>query len=124
MKQFIQLSTAECQYLLDLIHDLDGETIYTQDQRLQTSSRIRRILDDPSSTKLVYKDVEYLLDLLDDDDLAESQSIRDSTTLTILEIQKLQKARFSEREQIEQEREQRRFRRLSRLENHLKKESV
>lgn len=114
MRKFIQLNEAECRYLLELIEDLDSETLFTTQQRKDTSYRLRRILEDPSSTKLVYQDVEYLLDLLEDDDLPATQEQRDGALLTILEIQKLQKTRFSEREAIERERDERRMRRLQR----------
>lgn len=115
-RKFIQLSSAECQYLIELIEELDSETTYTEMQRGFTLPKLKRILTNPESLKLIHPDVEYLLDLLEDDDLPETQKLRDETMLTLLEIQKLQKARFAERELIEREREARRLRRLERKE--------
>lgn len=115
-RRFIQLSPTECSYLIELIEDLDGETTYTQTQRGFTLPKLKRILSNPDSVKLIHPDVEYLLDLLEDDDLPATQQLKDNTMLTLLEIQKLQKQRFAERELIEREREARRVRRLERME--------
>ena len=112
MPQFIQLTKEDCKYLLDLIHEMDSDTSYTQQQRSFTVPKLRRILNDPKSARLAYQDVDYLLELIEDDDLEELSAQRDSTRLTMLEIQKLQQTRFEIIQDVEKQRESRRLKRL------------
>ena len=112
MPQFIQLTKEDCKYLLDLIQEMDSDTTYTQQQRLFTVPKLRRILNDPKSARLAYQDVDYLLELIEDDDLEELSAQKDSTRETILEIQKLQQTRFEIIQDVEKQRESRRLRRL------------
>lgn len=112
MAQFIQLDTKDCDYLLTLISDMDSDTVFTAQQRVITTEKLMRIRQDPYSTKLQYKDVTYLLELIEDDDL-ESCSAQRGMTLSVLEdIQALQTTRFKESLSIEDQREARRLRRL------------
>lgn len=111
MPQFVQLSKEDCQYLLDLIADMDSDTKYTERQRSYTVPKLQRIAEDPRSARLAYQDVEYLLDLMDDDDLAESEQQREMTRTQVLEIHSLMNLRFEETRDIETQREMRKARR-------------
>lgn len=112
--KFIQLTASDCNYLLELIEDLDADTAYTKNQRELTKPKLLEILQKPRSAKLNYPDVEYLLDLVDDDDLESNEPERESAYKVLLAIQNLQQERYQRNIQIEQEREQRRARRLER----------
>lgn len=114
MSKFIQLSEQDCQYLLELIEELDSDTEYTKEQRGITKPKLETILQNPRSTKLNYPDVEYLLNLVDDDDLEEDEPQREAAYKSLLAIQQLQQERFQKNIEIEQQREQRRNRRMER----------
>jgi hypothetical protein len=111
MAKFVQLNTEDCTYLLDLIESMDSQTPYTQRQREYTIPKLKKILQDPRSSKLAYQDVDYLLDLLEDDELEETEQQREMTRVTLIDIQNLQQSRFEETQDIEQQREQRRAKR-------------
>lgn len=113
MPQFVQLSKEDCTYLLELIQDMDSDTRYTERQRSYTVPKLKRIALDANSTKLAYQDVEYLLDLIEDDDLAETEVLRESARVNLLAIQNLMNSRFEETRDIESQRESRRLRRLN-----------
>jgi hypothetical protein len=113
MAQFVQLSKADCSYLLELIKDMDSDTKYTERQRSYTVPKLQKISLDPRSARLAYQDVDYLLDLIEDDDLPETEQQREMARTQILEIQSLQNARFDETRDIESQRESRRMKRLS-----------
>ncbi len=115
MALFVQLSSSECNYLLELIKDMDSETKYTERQRGYTVPKLLKILEDPRSAKLAYQDTEYLLDLIEDDELEDTTALRESARETLLEIQSLQHARFSETQDIDIQRELRRSKRASRV---------
>jgi hypothetical protein len=111
MSNFIQLNRADCLYLLELIQDMDSDTKYTERQRLYTIPKLTKISTDPKSAKLAFQDVEYLLDLIDDDDLPESEQQREMTRTALVEIQNLQQNRYLETRDIDQQREERRLKR-------------
>ncbi len=108
---FVQLTPDDCTYLLNLIQEMDSETIYTQRQRGYTVPKLQKIQLDSRSARLAFQDVEYLLDLIDDDDLPEVEQQREMTRATILEIQQLQIQKQEETRGIEEQRELRRARR-------------
>ena len=109
---FIQLDQNDCKYLLDLIHEVDLDTRYTEKQRAYTVPKLQKIFNDPGSTRLAYQDVEYLLDLIEDDELPEAQNQRQSTKECLLDIQNLQNARFDDIRDIDNQRASRRAKRL------------
>lgn len=114
MARFIQLDVADCDYLLNLIADMDSDTLYTARQRAITTEKIAHIREDPYGTKLMFQDVNYLLELIEDDDL-ESVSAQRGNTLAVLEdIRDLQISKFQKTLSIEDQREARRARRLQR----------
>jgi hypothetical protein len=108
---FVQLAKDDCTYLLNLIEEMDSETLYTARQRGYTVPKLERIQNDPRSSRLAFQDVEYLLDLMEDDDFSEVEQQREMTRACILEIQRLQQLKQEETRGIEEQREQRRARR-------------
>ena len=124
--KFVELTKEDCHYLLELIQVMDADTKYTERQRGYTIPKLQRIAKDPRSARLAFQDVDYLLELIEDDDLPESEQQREMTRTCLLEIQKLQSARFSEQENIEQQREARRARRspATALQAHFAKTTV
>lgn len=126
MSQFVQLTSEDCKYLLELIAEMDSSTKYTERQRSYTVPKLEKILKDPRSVKLAYQDVDYLLDLIEDDDLEESASQRELTRSVLLDIQSLQQMRFEETKDIEQQRELRRAKRnpSSALSEHFERTTV
>ena len=111
MPQFVQLGSDECQYLIDLIKEMDSATAFTERQRSYTLPKLAKIQKDPRSARLYYQDVDYLLELIQDDDLEEFEQIRGMTAQTICQIRELQSARFEETKNIETQRELRKARR-------------
>lgn len=126
MSQFVQLTSQDCQYLLELIEDMDSGTKYTERQRGYTVPKLKKILQDPRSSKLAYQDVEYLLDLIEDDDLPEYEQQREMTRGILLDIQNLQQSRFEETRDVENQREARRAKRnpSQRLQEHFARTSA
>lgn len=108
---FIQLGSDECQYLLDLIEEMDSDTKQTERQRGYTVPKLQKIQKDPASARLAYQDVDYLIELMEDDDLEEFEQIRGMALQTITEIQNLQKVKFAELSAWESAREMRKNRR-------------
>ena len=108
---FVQLTKDDCIYLLNLIEEMDSSTLYTERQRGYTVPKLQKIGADPRTARLAYQDVEYLLDLLDDDDLEETEQQREMTRACILQIQALQVQKQEESKGIEEQRELRRTRR-------------
>jgi hypothetical protein len=108
---FVQLSKDDCTYLLNLIEEMDSDTAYTARQRGYTIPKLIKIQQEPRAARLAYQDVDYLLELIDDDDLQELEQSREMARASLLEIQELQNARFQESKDIETQREQRRARR-------------
>lgn len=108
---FVQLSADECTYLLSLIEEMDSESKYTEKQRGYTIPKLQRIIKDPRSARLAYQDVDYLLELCEDDELYEFEQIRGMAQQTLAEIQSLQNARFNETKDIERQRNARKARR-------------
>ncbi len=106
---FIQLTTDDCQYLLNLIYEMDSATLFTEKQRSYTVPKIQQ---DPRSARLAPQDVEYLLDLIEDDELEELEFQRELTKAQLISIQDLQNRRVEEIKSIDSQREQRRLRRL------------
>lgn len=112
MSHFVQLSKDECSYLLDLIAEMDSETTYTAKQRGYTVPKLERIGTDPRCARLAFQDIEYLLDLIEDDELEEFEQIREMCKQSLEEIRQLQQVAFRERISIEEQREVRRTKRL------------
>ena len=115
MPQFVQLGSDECQYLLELISEMDSSTSYTERQRGYTVPKLSKIQKDPRSARLAFQDVDYLLELIADDDLETVEQIRGMTEQTLLQIRELQTARFDEAKDIETQRELRKARRRGTL---------
>jgi hypothetical protein len=109
---FVQLTKEDCSYLLELIQEMDSDTLYTARQRAYTVPKLKKIQNDPSSAGLKRQDTEYLLDLIDDDDAPEVEFQRGLTLTTLLNIQQLQKQKAEEARGIEDQREARRARRI------------
>ena len=112
MSNFIQLSAEDCTYLLELIADMDSDTAYTEKQRSYTVPKLHKIRKDPCSARLAYQDVDYLLDLIEDDELTETELQREHTSESLQAIQELQSARFARTRDIEKQRDSRRLKRL------------
>lgn len=108
---FVQLTTEDTQYLLNLIAEMDSDTAYTARQRAYTVPKLEKISIDSRSARLAFQDVEYLLELLEDDDLPEFEQQREMTRLTLQDIQTLQNQRADETRNIEQQRQLRKARR-------------
>lgn len=108
---FVQLNADDCTYLLDLILDMDSNTKYTERQREYTVPKLQRIQKDPRSARLAYQDVDYLLELIEDDDLPDTEQQRFMTQERLQAIKSLQDSRFESMRAIEQQRELRRARR-------------
>jgi len=109
---FIQLTSQDCQYLLNLIYEMDSDTLYTAKQRGYTVPKLTRIQQDPRSARLAFQDIDYLLELIEDDDLEELMQQREMTKVTLEEIRQLQNAKVEELRDIESQRGARRMRRL------------
>ena len=110
MSQFVQLSKEDCQYLLELIADMDSDTAYTARQRSYTVPKLQKIQVNAKETRLAFQDVDYLLDLMEDDTRESHEQQREMTRQCVLDIQTLQNARFEETRDIESQRELRRAR--------------
>ncbi len=108
---FVQLTKDDCTYLLALIAEMDSATVYTERQRGYTIPKLEKIANDPRAARLAYQDVDYLLELLEDDDLPECEQQREMTRQSLLDIQALQNQKFEESKNIETERAARRNRR-------------
>src|SRR5215469_7611125 len=102
MAQFIQLTTEEIDYLLNLISELDFDTAYTVEIRITTVEKLMAIRKQPRSYKLFYNEVTYLLELIEDDDLEADSAIRGQTLAVLEDIQNLQAKRFQETLSIEE----------------------
>ena len=108
---FVQLTKEDCTYFLQLIEEMDMDTKFTERQRGYTIPKLQKIAQDPRSARLAFQDVEYLLDLIDDDDLPEVEQTREMARQSLVEIQSLQNQKFEETKNIEEQREVRRARR-------------
>lgn len=115
MTPFVQLNQQDCKYLLELIDEMDSLCEFTRKQRSHTRPKIERIRKDPKNGRLAYQDTEYLLELIEDDELAESREQRESTTNTLKAIRDLQCARFQSIQDIEDQRTARRNRRVEKI---------
>lgn len=107
-RNFIQLSQEDCSYLLDLIQTMDAQTQYTVKQRALTIQKLDRVEAAPEKTRLAFQDVEYLLDLIEDDELPETEQQRTETQLKLEEIMEMQKGAFESARSIEEQRAARR----------------
>jgi hypothetical protein len=101
---FIQLTTNECDYLVNLINEVDGDTAYTARQRTYTIPKLFKIREDARGAKLAYQDVDYLLELLEDSPPQE-ESLMDK----LVAIRDLQDNKFAELKSIEDQRSARRL---------------
>jgi hypothetical protein len=110
--KFLKLSAGDCKYLLELIDTMDSDTSFTKVQRSYTVPKLQKILKDPDSKRLAFQDIEYLLELLEDDELESSRSQRDQTRTVLEAIRALQEQKFQQIQDIGQQREERRLRRL------------
>ena len=110
-KTFVQLTPDDCIYLLTLIAEMDDKTTYTERQRGYTVPKLQKIKNAPDSARLAYQDVDYLLELIEDDDVVEFEQARAMAQAQLIEIQKLQNARFEENKNIEEQRHARKLRR-------------
>jgi hypothetical protein len=93
---------------------MDSTTLYTERQRGYTVPKLLKIQEDRRSARLAYQDVDYLLDLIEDDDL-EGDDIKDQredARNTLLKIKQLQDKRVDETRNIEEQRSNRRVKRL------------
>ncbi len=113
MSRFVQLTTEDCTYLLDLIEDMDSETTYTARQRAYTVPKLQQIQADPRAARLTRKDVEYLLELVADDDLIDCEQQRLMTSAALQEILDLQIQNQREQQSRDNERWTRRLKRSS-----------
>lgn len=111
MPRFVQLTTEDCSYLLELIADMDSETAYTARQRAFTVPKLEQIKKDSRSARLARKDVEYLLELVEDDDLESFEQQRGMTTAALGEILDLQIQNQNEQQARDNERYNRRLKR-------------
>ena len=111
MSTFVALSPADCTYLLDLIEDMDSDTIYTAHQRGYTVPKLESIRDGARGARLAYQDVTYLLELIEDDQDPQFEQQRAMVQSALEEIQDLQTKHRQTRETIDQQREARRSRR-------------
>jgi hypothetical protein len=109
---FVQLTPDDCTYLLNLIEEMDSDTAYTSRQRGYTVPKLQKIQANGRAARLAFQDVDYLLELIDDDDLAELEQSREMARCQLLDIQNLQNQKFEESKNVEQQRESRRLRRL------------
>lgn len=111
-QNFVELDSADATYLLNLINEIDLETAYTARQRGYTVPKLEQIASNPKSgRRLAFQDVEYLLDLLEDDDLEETQQERFMVTEKLQAIVALQSAQKEAMRDIEEQRAARRARR-------------
>ena len=110
---FVQLTPEDCTFLIDLIITMDRDTKYTEKQRAYTLPKLHKIQIDPHSGRLAYQDVDYLLELIEDDDLPETEQQRFMTQEKLIAIKELQDRRFEATRDVEQQRDLRRARRNS-----------
>jgi len=108
---YVELNKEDCVYLLDLIQEMDMETAYTAKQRGYTIPKLEAIYKDPTSKRLVYQDIEYLLDLVEDDDESPYEQQRLMTQQKLQQIAELQAAHAAAMVDIETQREKRKARR-------------
>lgn len=108
---FVTLTVEDCSYLLELIASMDADTRFTEKQRGYTVPKLLKMKDNPDSARLAFQDVDYLLELIEDDDLESCEQQREMTRSSLLDIQKLQAQHFNEQADIESQRETRRARR-------------
>lgn len=108
---YVQLESADCTYLLTLIAEMDSDTPYTERQRGYTVPKLQQIQKDPRSRRLAYQDVDYLLELIEDDDLPEDEQQRFMTQEKLAQIRQLQDAHFAAEQSINRQREVRRSKR-------------
>lgn len=105
-KLFVQLSQEDCSYLLSLIANMDSGTDYTEKQRGYTVPKLERIWKDPDNHRLAFQDVDYLLELLEDEESAireyqledpqeQQREMTRSQLLAIQELQRKQKETFT-----------------------------
>lgn len=106
----IQLTKEQIKYLLELIIDMDNDTVYTARQRAYTVPKLTGMLDGTFDRKLMFKDVSYLIELIEDDEVPSPY--RNSTYDTLIAIQKLQSERFQEYANIDEQRNKRRIKRI------------
>lgn len=111
MSNFIQLPKESCKYLLELIADIDQDTDYTARQRAYTIPKLQQIMNAPETRRLAIPDVDYLLELIEDDELESTEQIREMTRSDLENIQTLQRQKQEEMRSIEQQRTARRARR-------------
>jgi len=86
---FVQLTPEDCNYLLSLIQEMDSETPYTERQRGFTIPKLQKLSADPSKARLADQDLEYLLELVEDDENPDFEQQRLMTFQTLQEIQAL-----------------------------------
>lgn len=110
-QNFVELDAADCTYLLALINEIDMDTPYTARQRQYTIPKLEQIAKEPASKRLAFQDVQYLLDLLEDDDLEETEQVRGMVQVKLEEIQKLQSEQARAMQDIETQRAWRRAKR-------------
>src|ERR1035437_8636980 len=108
---FVQLTKEDCTYFLQLIAEMDMDTKFTERQRGYSIPKLQKIAKDPLRARLAFQDVEYLLDLIDDDDIPEVEQTGERARQSLVEIQSLQNQKFEETKNIEEQREVRRARR-------------
>ncbi len=120
---FVQLEAEECAYLLALINEMDSETRYTAKQRAYTIPKLEGIAKDPATKRLCFQDVEYLLDLLEDDDVPETEQQRTEIVIKLEEILAKQQEAFEAMRSIDEQRSARKARRnpVAALQDHFER---
>ena len=109
-QNYLTLSPSHCDYLLNLIEEMDSDTPYTERQRSFTIPKLLSLKSqlDPT-TRLFFQDVDYLLELIEDDDLTDQdrpgiEALRNNTYNVLMEIKRLQIEKFEEYKSIDRQR--------------------
>lgn len=106
---FIQLNREECDYLINLIHEIDGDTAYTARQRTYTVPKLIKIREDARGAKLAYQDVDYLIELLEDCEHGSDVKFFTELVDKLMAIRDLQDNKFAELKSIEDQRQARKL---------------
>lgn len=111
MSTFKQLSPEGIDYLTTLINEDDAQ--YCAKQRSITSNKLINLKNNPEHTRLHNLDIEYLLDLIEDDEMESVEQIRLMTKGELEDIKALKDEAARVFALEETEREERRNRRRS-----------
>lgn len=121
LQEYVSLNSEQCTYLLELIKDMDAGIAFTSQIRpvayahlFAVKTGLNSPLGESKLGKLTHNDVKYLLDLVEDDELASTREIKFQTLGALKKIQILMESAFNARLSPE---EQRKLRRVRRTEN-------